>query len=97
MFMEVCYRHRSRLDPSPFIVRTVIGFRHIDIALPVEDKVGSTEGTVSARRLVPHRNVRGDLRSTSHLSSLTGPYASSNGNLVDVSPSGHMSTMANLT
>src|ERR1700733_10372409 len=33
----------------------------IDIALPVEDKVGSTEGTVSPRRLVPHRNVRGDL------------------------------------
>jgi hypothetical protein len=27
----------------------------------VEGKIGATEGTIGARRLVPHRNVRCDL------------------------------------
>src|SRR5215469_3332018 len=34
---------------------------NINITLLVEDKVCSAEGAVVARRLVPHRNVRGDL------------------------------------
>lgn len=33
----------------------------INIALLVEDKIGATEGTIGARRLVPHRYVRCDV------------------------------------
>ena len=33
----------------------------IDIALLVEDKIGTTEGAIGARRLIPHWNVRRDL------------------------------------
>ena len=34
---------------------------NIDVALLVEDEVGSAEGAIGACRLVPHRNVRRDL------------------------------------
>jgi transposase InsO family protein len=33
----------------------------IDVALPVEDKIGAAEGAIGARRLVPDRDVRGYL------------------------------------
>jgi hypothetical protein len=33
----------------------------INVALPVEDKVGAAEGAIGACRLVPHRDVRCDL------------------------------------
>ena len=34
---------------------------NIDVALLVEDEIGSAEGAIGTRRLVPHRNVGRDL------------------------------------
>src|SRR5262249_41931206 len=46
---------------------------NVDVALLVEDEVGSAESVIVARRLVPHGTCGVILRSTSALSSLTAP------------------------
>ena len=47
---------------------------NVDVTFLVKDEVGSAEGAIVARRLVPHRHMGRDLAvSTSHLSSLATP------------------------
>src|SRR5581483_12307473 len=49
------------IDDGPGGVQQLSTWTDIDVALPVEDKIGAAKGAIRTCRLVPHRDVRRDL------------------------------------